>query len=144
MHQQTKTKRHPVYDDKYSIYALFRFVYSQQAIYWGWSRDALSEAFLVLYKTGRTNANNGGIDFVMRPLGRFFQVTENVDVNKFFLDIDKVQRFPLTFVVKTSQSTEDVKSYIREQATKKYAIEAVVSKYMAMDLMPLFRDAPIA
>ena len=51
----------------------------------------------MLYKTGRTNANDGGIDFVMRPLGRFFQVTETVDVNKYFLDIDKIQRFPLTF-----------------------------------------------
>ncbi len=27
---------------------------------------------LQLYKTGRTNANDGGIDFVMRPIGRFF------------------------------------------------------------------------
>lgn len=30
-------------------------------------------------KTGRTNANDGGIDFVTKPLGRFFQVTETLD-----------------------------------------------------------------
>ena len=35
-------------------------------------------------------------DLVMKPLGRFFQVTETIDVGKYFLDIDKVQRFPIT------------------------------------------------
>ena len=46
-----------------------------------------------LYKTGRTNANDGGIDFVMKPLGRFFQVTETLDFKKYFLDIDKIETF---------------------------------------------------
>lgn len=43
-----------------------------------------------MYKTGRTNANDGGIDFVMRPVGRFFQVTEVNNYDKYLLDIDKV------------------------------------------------------
>ena len=61
---------------------------SDQQIYWGWSPDELNAEYLVLYKTGRTNANDGGIDFVMKPLGRFFQVTETIDAGKYFLDID--------------------------------------------------------
>ncbi|MCS1410631.1 MAG: hypothetical protein M2R45_03826 [Verrucomicrobia subdivision 3 bacterium] len=42
----------------------------------------------------------------MRPLGRFFQVTETTDVKKYFLDIDKVQRYPITFVVKSSEPAD--------------------------------------
>ena len=90
-------------------FAVLKAFYGEQHVFWGWSRDALKQESLKLYKTGRTNANDGGIDFVMRPLGRFFQVTETVDVNKYFLDIDKIQRFPLTFVVKATNSVvEDV------------------------------------
>ncbi len=36
------------------------------------------EQALCLYRTGRTNANDGGIDFVLKPLGKFFQVTETL------------------------------------------------------------------
>ena len=43
-----------------------------------------------LYKTGRVGANDGGIDFVLRPHGRFFQATEVLDFGKYFLDIDKI------------------------------------------------------
>ena len=56
--------------------------------------------------TGRTNANDGGIDFVMRPLGRFFQVTETLDVRKYFLDIDKVEHYPVSFVIKSAESAD--------------------------------------
>lgn len=85
----------------------------------------------MLYKTGRTNANDGGIDFVMKPLGRFFQVTETIDVNKYFLDIDKVHRFPLTFVVKSTDSDADVRMQLYTEAHRKYGIEAIVARYMA-------------
>ncbi len=54
-------------------YAILKQYYSDQQIYWGWSPDELNAEYLALYKTGRTNANDGGIDFVMKPLGRFFQ-----------------------------------------------------------------------
>ena len=77
--------------------------------------DDIREEELVLYKTGRTNANDGGIDFVMKPLGRFFQVTESVDVKKYFLDIDKVQRFPLTFVIKSNDSPEMLRKRIERR-----------------------------
>src|SRR5665647_996558 len=79
-------------------YAVLKAKYGLETVWIGDTRDAIAEEDLVLYKTGRTNANDGGIDFVMKPLGRFFQVTETLDVNKYFLDIDKVQRFPITFV----------------------------------------------
>ena len=67
----------------------------------------------------------------MQPLGRFFQVTETIDVNKYFLDIDKVQRFPITFVVKSDETTDQIRATIRAQAVAKYKIERVVESYMA-------------
>ncbi|MCY1347026.1 hypothetical protein D9M69_331250 [compost metagenome] len=67
----------------------------------------------------------------MKPLGRFFQVTETVDVNKYFLDIDKVQRFPITFVVKSDETSDQIRSAIRAQAIAKYKIEAIVDSYMS-------------
>ena len=104
--------------------------YAEQRIYWGWSPKELTEESLILYKTGRTNANDGGIDFVMKPLGRFFQVTETVDANKYFLDIDKVQRYPITFVVKTNEEIDDVLRSIERQAEAKYQIKVIVKKYI--------------
>ena len=111
-------------------FSVLKAFYGDQRIYWGWSMDAINAENLTLYKTGRTNANDGGIDFVMRPLGRFFQVTETIDVNKYFLDIDKIQRFPLTFVVKSNNSVAQIKAVITEQAKTKYKINAVVEGYM--------------
>ncbi len=104
--------------------------YADQRIYWGWSPEELIEESLILYKTGRTNANDGGIDFVMRPLGRFFQVTETVDAGKYFLDIDKVQRYPITFVVKTNETSQEILQKITSQAEEKYQIKRIVNKYI--------------
>jgi hypothetical protein len=111
-------------------FAVLKQHYADQRIYWGWSPEELIEESLVLYKTGRTNANDGGIDFVMKPLGRFFQVTETVDAGKYFLDIDKVQRYPITFVVKTNESNEEILQKIAHQAEAKYQIKAIVKKYI--------------
>jgi hypothetical protein len=111
-------------------FAILKAFYAGQAIYWGWGIDDIQKAFLVLYKTGRTNANDGGIDFVMRPLGRFFQVTETTDVKKYFLDIDKVQRFPITFVVKATESAENLRGNIAAQAKRSYAVTKIVERYM--------------
>ena len=111
-------------------YAVLKAKYGQKTIWIGTTREDVTEEFLILYKTGRTNANDGGIDFVMRPLGRFFQVTETVDANKYFLDIDKVQKFPITFVVKANESADKIRAEIRGQAVQKYKIEAVVESYM--------------
>jgi hypothetical protein len=51
----------------------------------------------------------------MRPLGRFFQVTETIDARKYFLDIDKIQRFPLTFVVKSDEPVETIRGRVEAQ-----------------------------
>ena len=84
-----------------------------------------------LYKTGRTNANDGGIDFVMKPLGRFFQVTETTDVKKYFLDIDKLEKFPITFVIKSNESIAQLLTSIKHGAKEQYSIDAVVDKYVS-------------
>ena len=111
-------------------YAILKAKYHQESVWIGDTRDTVSEEFLILYKTGRTNANDGGIDFVMKPLGRFFQVTETVEVNKYFLDLDKVQRFPVTFVIKSDEAVDQIRAAIRAQAVAKYKIEAVVESYI--------------
>ncbi len=79
-------------------YAILKNHYKNIIVYFGYSRDKMEEIPLQLYKTGRTNANDGGIDFVMRPVGRFFQVTEVNNYDKYLLDIDKVIHFPITFI----------------------------------------------
>jgi hypothetical protein len=112
-------------------YAILKYFYHDQKIYWGFEKSKLNEENLKLYKTGRTNANDGGIDFVMRPLGRFFQVTETVDVKKYFLDIEKIQRYPITFVVKSTDSKESILKSMRGNADKIYSINAIVEKYMS-------------
>jgi hypothetical protein len=111
-------------------YAILKQYYAEQVIYWGWSQDELNLEHLILYKTGRTNANDGGIDFVMKPLGRFFKLKETIDAGKYFLDIDKVQRYPVTFVIKTEQKPEYLLNKIEEQAKVRYKIKAIVSRYM--------------
>ncbi len=111
-------------------YAILKQYYSDQQIYWGWSPDELNVESLALYKTGRTNANDGGVDFVMKPLGRFFQVTETIDAGKYFLDIDKVQKYPITFVVKTEETVEEVLQKVKDRAAVRYRIKAVVQRYM--------------
>ena len=63
----------------------------------------------------------------MRPVGRFFQVTEVNQYDKYLLDIDKVMHFPVTFVVKTDLPTEDVwkelNDYIQVRASGMRVIE---------------------
>lgn len=112
-------------------YAILKFFYHDQTVYFGFQLDELEKSPLILYKTGRTNANDGGIDFVMTPLGRFFQVTETLDVRKYFLDIDKIERYPITFVIKATESADDLLKKLREGAERQYSIKAIVAKYMA-------------
>ena len=66
----------------------------------------------------------------MKPLGRFFQVTETIDSGKYFLDIDKVQRYPITFVVKTEQTTKEILDKVEEQAAARYSIKAIIRRYI--------------
>jgi hypothetical protein len=111
-------------------YAILKSYYAGTVIYWGWDPGELNEDSLKLYKTGRTNANDGGIDFVMKPLGRIFQVTETLDFKKYFLDIDKIQRYPITFVIKTDLEEKDIYSQLKANALSMYGIKAVVKRYM--------------
>lgn len=111
-------------------YSILKYFYHDQQIIWGFEMDKLNRENLKLYKTGRTNANDGGIDFVMKPLGRFFQVTETLDFKKYFLDIDKIQKYPIAFVIKSGETTKDLLRKIRENANKTYSIKAIVDKYM--------------
>lgn len=111
-------------------FSILKYYYKEQSIFWGYTNDTVEEDNLKLFKTGRTNANDGGIDFVMKPIGRFFQVTETTDVKKYFLDIDKLEKFPVTFIVKSKTSIEGLKESIREGAIEQYTIEKVVEKYM--------------
>lgn len=111
-------------------YAIMKNYYKETIIYWGYSREQLTQEPLSLYKTGRTNANDGGIDFVMRPLGKFFQVTETTDFRKYFLDIEKIERYPISFVVKTDKDSKELKAKIKEDANSTYGIDSIVDKYL--------------
>lgn len=108
-------------------YAILKNHYKNIKVYFGYSKETIQEECLELYKTGRTNANDGGIDFVMRPVGRFFQVTEVNNYDKYLLDMDKVLHFPITFVIKTNQTKQAVfkqlESYINERANGMIIIE---------------------
>ncbi len=86
---------------------------------------------LCLYRTGRTNANDGGIDFVLKPLGKFFQVTETLDFKKYFLDFDKINRFQLSFVIKTDLTSDEVRDQISSTAKKSLSPD-LVQRYVGL------------
>ena len=113
-------------------YSILKFYYKDTEIYWGYSPEIekLTRDSLHLYKTGRTNANDGGIDFVMKPLGRFFQVTETLDFKKYFLDIEKIERYPLSFVIKSEDPIKELFRKLRDDAVRTYVIQKVVEDYM--------------
>jgi hypothetical protein len=111
-------------------YSILKYYYNNITVYFGFELDDISEENLQLYKTGRTNANDGGIDFVMKPLGRFFQVTETTDFKKYFLDIDKIEKFPITFVVKTTTKIEDLEKEIKAKAYELFTVKKIVNKYI--------------
>lgn len=111
-------------------FAIMKTHYGKETVWLGPTRESVTEENLQLYKTGRTNANDGGIDFVMRPLGRFFQVTETLELKKYFLDIDKIQRFPITFVIKTQLDSALVRQRLRDGANQVFGVNRVVESYM--------------
>lgn len=108
-------------------YAILKNHYKNVTVFFGYTRDTIDEVALELFKTGRTNANDGGIDFVMRPVGRFFQVTEVNNYDKYLLDIDKVMHFPISFVIKTKQSKKkmltDLEQYIAQRSSGMAVLE---------------------
>ncbi len=54
-----------------------------------------------------------------------------MDVRKYFLDIDKIQRFPLTFVVKSTDPVETICKRIEAQARRLFPVARIVKRYMA-------------
>lgn len=111
-------------------YSILKYFYHDQEIIWGFEMEKLNKEKLKLFKTGRTNANDGGIDFVMRPIGRFFQVTETLDFKKYFLDIDKIQKYPISFIIKSIEEKTTIIDKIRTNASKIYPVKAIIDKYM--------------
>lgn len=107
--------------------------YRGETVYIGPSPDRLEQKGLALFRTGRTNANDGGIDFVLQPLGRFFQVTETVDFKKYFLDFEKVNRFPISFVIKINATGAEVKRRIQHDAERsgQYS-DSLLATYMQL------------
>jgi len=63
----------------------------------------------------------------MRPVGRFFQVTEVNNYDKYLLDIDKVMHFPISFVIKTRLGKErvltDIEQYIAHRSSGMAVLE---------------------
>lgn len=112
-------------------YAILKYFYYDQSIIWGYDMASLVTENLKLYKTGRTNANDGGIDFVMKPLGRFFQVTETLDFKKYFLDIEKIERYPISFVIKSDEDDAILLTKLKSDALKTYPVKSIVDKYMS-------------
>ena len=108
-------------------YAILKNHYKNVTVFFGYTKDTIDEVALELFKTGRTNANDGGIDFVMRPVGRFFQVTEVNNYDKYLLDIDKVMHFPISFVIKTKLSKQnvlaDLERYISQRSSGMTVLE---------------------
>lgn len=107
-------------------FAILKNHYKTHKIYIGLAPEQVHEEYMQLFKTGRTNANDGGIDFVMRPVGRFFQVTEINHYDKYLLDINKVLHFPITFVIKTVKKKSDVEYEIGQYIQEKSGGMAVI------------------
>jgi hypothetical protein len=97
-------------------YVILAEHFQNKTVFFGPTADTVKAQPLKLFRTGRTNANDGGIDFVLQPYGKFFQVTETLDFSKYFLDFEKVNRFPISFVVKVEGTKESVKSRIQHDA----------------------------
>ena len=53
------------------------------------------------------------------------------DVKKYFLDIDKIHHYPITFVVKSNKDITELKQSIEKHATELYPVKEIVRKYMS-------------
>ena len=53
-----------------------------------------------------------------------------LDVKKYFLDIDKVERYPISFVVKTTLENAEIRSLLEDGAKEQYGVRDVVRRYM--------------
>ena len=112
-------------------FAIIKYHYFDEMLFIGNKSDSIKQTRLKLFRTGRTNSNDGGIDFILIPLGRIFQVTEVLDFKKYFLDIDKVNKYPVSFVIKTTLNPDEVKNKIENAAKHLYKEEKVRNKYLS-------------
>lgn len=110
-------------------YVIMKYHYIDQKVIFKIGNEE-KEMPLIIYKIGRTNANDGGIDYIMKPLGRIFQVTETFDFNKYFLDIDKLVHYPITFVIKQDVSPENARKKIETDAKTKFS-KKVLAHYLS-------------
>lgn len=106
-------------------YVILKYHYITQTITYSVRNQMPQTHPLRIYKVGRTNANDGGIDYIMISLGRIFQVTEVLNFKKYFLDIDKLVHYPITFVVKQDLSPEEAMDRIVEEAQGNYSDEVL-------------------
>ena len=60
----------------------------------------------------------------------FSAAAHAADVKKYFLDFDKIHRYPLTFVIKSTDSEETLLNNLKKNALKIYSIKSVVDRYM--------------
>lgn len=101
-------------------FVILKYYYLQFYVLFGKDQASIKKHQLILYKTGRTNANDGGIDYIMLPTGRIFQVTEVLDFKKYFLDIHKINHYPITFVVKQKITPKDALYFIQTSAKSEF------------------------
>ena len=111
-------------------FCIIKYTFIDKTLLLGSSEGNLEKHPLVLYKIGRTNANDGGIDYIMKPLGKIYQVTEDLNFKKYFLDIDKLNKFPITFVIKTNLSVDEIVKKITKDAKKQFKDKKILNKYL--------------
>lgn len=112
-------------------FAILKNYYQGMEVWYGESEEDIKKINPQLFKAGRTNANDGGIDFILIPLGKIYQVTETLNFAKYFLDIDKLNKYPISFVVKTEKGESFVRESIIETAKETYPEEDIYNKYIS-------------
>lgn len=111
-------------------FVIIKYHYITQKVTYQINNGELHNSHLMTYKVGRTNANDGGIDYIMKPIGRIFQVTEVLDFKKYFLDIDKLIHYPITFVIKQDIKPNEAMDKIVSDAKKNYLDQTTLDSYI--------------
>jgi len=111
-------------------FVILKAWYSNKRIIIGRSLAQLKEVSLELHRTGRVNANDGGIDYVLTPLGQYFQATQDFNFGKYFLDIDKLGKFPISFVIQTEMTSDQALVHIKRDAAVKYSNTQILDSYL--------------
>ena len=116
-------------------FVILKYYYRTTHVYFGYNPNTVQAYSPELYKTGRTNANDGGIDYLLKPLGRVFQVTEvtssaSKTFNKYFLDIEKLNHYPITFVIKTNQDNTTVMDSIKKDIYTIFDDQKTINLYL--------------